>query len=315
VTQFGAGDPQSVNDFHAVSDVDSGPLAQHHTLGKTNVQSAPGSHLHQGADSAILNVQDLMPPTGSTQGDILVAGTGTPPLDISHVPLGTSGQWLMAEPLLTPGPRWVPGPGQLAPVRVVNTTNMSVTSPGTPTIDGVALTSGDRVLLTGQTSTLENGIWVYQGAVPMIRGPEVSISMQSGVTVSVTEGTVYNQTTWRNTNTGAITVGSTGQSWALSFKSLVRAALTTQFNFQLVGGTLAWSLSAAANQTLTVNYGVTFSVIPFFVSTVQTTSFQRVYSYINGLQGTSSASVRVQQGENTTITASGNLNWIAFGPI
>lgn len=217
MTNFGGGDPQSVNDLHAASDVDAGPLSQHHTLGKSNTQSAPGSHAHQGADSAILNVQDLLPPTGSTQGDILVAGIGSPPLDIGHVVLGNSGEMLVAEPLVTPGPRWVPAPGMIAPVRAVATANINTLAPGAGlTVDGVVLGANDRVLLTGQTVPAENGPYIYQGAVAMIRAREVALSQNAGIQVNITEGTLYAQSTWRNTNIGAITVGSTAQTWKMS---------------------------------------------------------------------------------------------------
>lgn len=43
----------------------------------------------------------------------------------------------------------------------VSTTNVAVT--GTQTIDGVALSAGDRVLLTGQTTVAENGLWIVAG--------------------------------------------------------------------------------------------------------------------------------------------------------
>ena len=38
---------KEVADFHNKSDVDSGDLAQHHTLGKKSYQAAPGDHQHK----------------------------------------------------------------------------------------------------------------------------------------------------------------------------------------------------------------------------------------------------------------------------
>lgn len=43
-----------VADFHTNSDLDAHPNAQHHTLGPTQNQAAPGSHLHDGSDSALI---------------------------------------------------------------------------------------------------------------------------------------------------------------------------------------------------------------------------------------------------------------------
>src|SRR5262249_7552192 len=47
--------------------------------------------------------------------------------------------------------------------RVVATANVTVSSPG-GTIDSVTLSSGDRVLLSGQTAPAENGIYAFNGA-------------------------------------------------------------------------------------------------------------------------------------------------------
>lgn len=46
-----------VNIFHKHSDVDSGPMAQHHTLGNKANQAAPGNHTHDGATSPVLEGQ------------------------------------------------------------------------------------------------------------------------------------------------------------------------------------------------------------------------------------------------------------------
>lgn len=43
-----------VNDFHWNSDLDTGPWAQHHSLGIGPTQAAPGSHVHDGVDSPLL---------------------------------------------------------------------------------------------------------------------------------------------------------------------------------------------------------------------------------------------------------------------
>lgn len=38
--------PQSTSDIHLVDDVDTGPLAHHHTLGEGSNNAAPGKHGH-----------------------------------------------------------------------------------------------------------------------------------------------------------------------------------------------------------------------------------------------------------------------------
>lgn len=46
-----APEPREVNLFHTRSDVDSGPTAQHHTLGIKHDQASPGDHVHDGISS------------------------------------------------------------------------------------------------------------------------------------------------------------------------------------------------------------------------------------------------------------------------
>lgn len=45
---------QAVDDFHTNSDLDARAEAQHHTLGPGPNQSAPGDHIHDGGDSALI---------------------------------------------------------------------------------------------------------------------------------------------------------------------------------------------------------------------------------------------------------------------
>ena len=45
---------QVVDDFHENSDLDSRAESQHHTLGPSPTQAAPGNHKHDGGDSALL---------------------------------------------------------------------------------------------------------------------------------------------------------------------------------------------------------------------------------------------------------------------
>jgi len=45
---------KEVNEFHEKSDKDGGPKAQHHTLGSSPSQAAPGNHSHDGGTSVLL---------------------------------------------------------------------------------------------------------------------------------------------------------------------------------------------------------------------------------------------------------------------
>jgi hypothetical protein len=93
-------------------------------------------------------------------------------------------------------------------VRAVATTNAVLS--GTQTIDGVSLSVGDRVLLTGQTSNVANGIYVV-AAGGWSRAPDATTNSEvtPGMFTFVEEGTNYNGTGWVLTSTGPTTLGTT----------------------------------------------------------------------------------------------------------
>src|SRR5580704_7005797 len=63
-----------------------------------------------------------------------------------------------------------------SPARVVFTTNVTISSPFSATYDGVTLRQGDRVLLTAQTSALQNGLW---DVGPVVAGVVQSLTRSS----------------------------------------------------------------------------------------------------------------------------------------
>ncbi len=90
-------------------------------------------------------------------------------------------------------------------VRVASTVNVTISSPGTA-IDGITLTTGDRVLLKNQTSQPENGIYIFNGsASPMTRALDASTFDElEGAVVVVEEGTTNAGTTWRQTQVNGV---------------------------------------------------------------------------------------------------------------
>lgn len=95
-------------------------------------------------------------------------------------------------------------------VVAASTTNVSLTAPGT-SLDGVTLTSGDRILLKDQTAAAENGIYVWTGSAAALTraldadsGPELS-----GSTVTVQRGTTNADRVYRVTADDPLTIGTT----------------------------------------------------------------------------------------------------------
>lgn len=101
------------------------------------------------------------------------------------------------------------------PVRAASTANVSVTSPGA-SIDGVTLTSGDRVLLKAQTAGAENGIYVWTGAATALTravDADNGTELNPGTAVTITEGTVNGDKVFMIISDGAVTIGTTATTW------------------------------------------------------------------------------------------------------
>ncbi|XEI31160.1 hypothetical protein NMD14_10040 [Aeromonas veronii] len=86
----------------------------------------------------------------------------------------------------------------------------NITLSGAQTIDGVALTVGDRVLVKDQTAAAQNGIYLV-AAQSWTRATDADdgTKLSSGARVSVEEGTINAGKVWYLATAGAISVGTT----------------------------------------------------------------------------------------------------------
>ena len=100
-------------------------------------------------------------------------------------------------------------------VRVASTADVTVSGPGAA-IDGITLSSGDRVLLKNQSTASQNGIYVFNGAASALTratDADSSTEVTAGMFVFVEEGTVNADQGFVLTTDGTITVGSTSLSF------------------------------------------------------------------------------------------------------
>ena len=93
--------------------------------------------------------------------------------------------------------------------------NINLSAPGA-SLDGYTFNSGDRFLAKDQSNATQNGIYVWNGASAAATrsydastGPEIE-----GLVVLVINGTVNQGAKFVNTNTGAITIGTTAITFA-----------------------------------------------------------------------------------------------------
>lgn len=95
---------------------------------------------------------------------------------------------------------------------VVATTN--ITKSGTQTIDGVSCGVGALVLLVGQTSASENGLWIVQsGAWVRASGMNESSELHPGMLVFIRSGDTYGGVTFQLKSAGPFTIDSTDLVW------------------------------------------------------------------------------------------------------
>ena len=177
--------------------------------------------------------------------------------------------------------------------RVITVSNVTLTGGAPSVVDGVSLTAGDRVLVTGQSTGSENGLYAVAVVGVGSDGTWVRTSdgnedgeIQAGMIVMVTEGTTYHDTQWKLTTDGTIDIGTT----ALVFE------LNTSGN-SITNGTSNITVLNNAN----VNVNVTGSQVAAFASTG---------TYVTGLVSAtgnvSAGNVDGTTGAFTTVTGAGS---------
>jgi len=101
-------------------------------------------------------------------------------------------------------------------VRATSQSNITLSGGAPATVDGVSLVNNDRILVAGQTDASENGLYRVSSAGTGSNGTWVRSQdgdsagdITAGMTVMVTEGTVYGDTQWKLTTDDPITIGTT----------------------------------------------------------------------------------------------------------
>lgn len=136
-----------------------------------------------------------------------------------------------------------------ASVRAVANTNISLS--GTQTIDGVALSVGERVLVRGQSTASQNGVYIVAaGAWTRAVDADGTGELTPGAFWFVEEGTTNGKTQWRIENTGTITLGST----AITINQFGAAAGYTEGNgIDIVGNVISTQIVASGGLTLSAS--------------------------------------------------------------
>lgn len=98
-------------------------------------------------------------------------------------------------------------------VRAATTANITLS--GTQTIDGVSVTTGDRVLVKNQSTASQNGIYVVAaGSWARATDADSDAEVTSGLFTFVEEGTVNSDSGWVLSTNSTITLGTTALTFA-----------------------------------------------------------------------------------------------------
>jgi hypothetical protein len=194
-------------------------------------------------------------------------------------------------------------------VRAITVTNVTL-SGGAPTpVDGVNLSAGDRVLVTGQSTSSQNGIYQVETVGSgsngtWIRSVDTNATgeLEAGTIVMVTEGTVYADSQWKLITDNPIVIGTTAltfeQNSAFAFGNIL--ANSTAVLATTVGSTVTFSPGSGIQIT---GNNTTKTV------TIEATGTATVDSISNG---TSNVNV-VSSGGNVTVGVNGTNNVTVFG--
>lgn len=192
-------------------------------------------------------------------------------------------------------------------VRVISLSNITLAGGAPNQVDGVNLSAGDRVLVNGQNTGSQNGIYQVQTVGTGSNGTWIrSIDtnqtgeLEAGTIVMVTEGVVYKDTQWKLTTNNPIIIGTTPltfeQNSAYAFGNVY--ANGTAVLADSVGST--FSLTPGDNVQITGNN--TTKTVTISVSGVSSSSISN---------GTSNVAV-VSSGGNVTVGVGGNANVAEF---
>lgn len=123
------------------------------------------------------------------------------------------------------------------PCRVATTTNTDIAS-APADVDSVTLATGDRILLTNQSTPSQNGLWVFAGTGNALTRPTdyPAASIVFGIPqiiIFIWAGNTYAHTIWRLSTTGSITIDTTATTWTREVWNVASGG--TGFNAHTLG--------------------------------------------------------------------------------
>jgi hypothetical protein len=153
------------------------------------------------------------------------------------------------------------------PVRVCSTDSVNLGGTLT-TVDGVSLNDEDRVLLRNQSVPAENGIYVWSSGTQLLTRSRDGQRFDSGVIISVQEGSVHASRKFHLTTVNPIVVGTTALTFA--FFGTTEATLSWAFQTNVTGSEYAggfYNFNSGSNDfSPATNFGIANASVAAHVS-------------------------------------------------
>ena len=200
------------------------------------------------------------------------------------------------------------------PVRAATTVDVGDLQVGNAqpsTVDGVTLSTGDRILVKNQGNTKQNGLWYVRSPGTGSNGywsrafdANDPGEVASGLTVAVSEGSINGSQEYRLTTPNPITLDATGLTFINPFQASVPGGANTYVQFNdnnTLSGSSAFVFNKYANfVTITGNLSVSGNIL------VANLLYPNGAPYSTG-GGSGSSYYIYSGGSNVTVTAS-NVN-------
>lgn len=202
---------------------------------------------------------------------------------------------------------WLPLPHARGSVRAATTANIALTNNVSLTIDGVALVSGDRILVKNQSTSSQNGIYTVQlgAGESFSRSADGNASELAGASVVVREGSTLAGTMW--------ICSSSGYSWS----SVGGSASLTNITFSETATTFPntnWSdiiFGSALSSTFPAYYTINPGTLTMASSSTTIDSILAIHGTLTGPNNLNSAGLdlRVYMNPTTPVTGGGTATY------
>jgi hypothetical protein len=145
--------------------------------------------------------------------------------------------------------------------RVVTVSNVTLAGGAPNQVDGVTISTNDRVLVTGQSTASENGIYFVfstgtgsNGTWKRGTDSDATGEVEAGTIIMVTEGTTYADTQWKLTTNNPIVIGTTALTFVQNYSTNSISAGTSNVVVG-TGANITISASNTSNVLVIANTG------------------------------------------------------------